>query len=92
MSVGSRLLKIREEADPFSMDIGVITKGDIVKVLEVCGLSLLGLGRLYIYCMVVPLLGLETIHSMPQVRFKEPCDTGRSMIVRCSPAPPIADG
>ncbi|CAM9773105.1 unnamed protein product, partial [Laminaria digitata] len=28
------LLKIREEADPFSMDIGVLKKGDIVKVLE----------------------------------------------------------
>ena len=34
-----RLLKIREEADPFSMDIGVLRKGDIVKVLEVSGLA-----------------------------------------------------
>lgn len=30
-----RPLKLREEADPFSMDIGVVGKGDIVKVLEV---------------------------------------------------------
>ena len=30
-----RLLKVREEADPFSMDIGVLRKGHIVKVLEV---------------------------------------------------------
>eukprot|EP00903_Cladosiphon_okamuranus_P008211 g7904.t1 len=29
-------LKIREEADPFSLDIGVIKKGGIVKVLETC--------------------------------------------------------
>ena len=37
--VGSRLLKIREEADPFSMDIGVLRKGHIVKVLEVSELA-----------------------------------------------------
>lgn len=36
----SRLLKIREEADPFSMDVGVLRKGHIVKVLEVSGESL----------------------------------------------------
>ncbi|CAM9940035.1 unnamed protein product, partial [Scytosiphon promiscuus] len=27
-------LKVREEADPFSLDVGVIEKGNIVKVLE----------------------------------------------------------
>lgn len=31
-----RPLKIREEADPFSLDVGVMEKGGIVKVLEVC--------------------------------------------------------
>ncbi|CAM9363606.1 unnamed protein product, partial [Sphacelaria rigidula] len=31
------LLKLREEADPFSMDIGVLRQGDIVKVLETNG-------------------------------------------------------
>lgn len=31
----ARLLKLREEADPFSMDVGVLGRGDIVKVLEV---------------------------------------------------------
>lgn len=30
-----RPLKIREEADPFSLDMGVMEKGSIVKVLEV---------------------------------------------------------
>lgn len=29
------LIKVREEADPFSMDLGVLDKGGIVKVLEV---------------------------------------------------------
>lgn len=33
------LLKLREEADPFSMDIGVLGQGDIVKVLEVSNRS-----------------------------------------------------
>lgn len=37
---GSRLLKVREEADPFSMDIGALRKGDIVKVLEVSRVNL----------------------------------------------------
>ena len=45
---GSRLLKIREEADPFSMDIGVLSKGDTVKVLEVSGLIFLGLRKMII--------------------------------------------
>ena len=31
----SSIVKIREEADPFSMDLGTLAKGDIVKVLEV---------------------------------------------------------
>lgn len=35
MSWHGRLLKLREEADPFSMDIGVVGPGDIVKVIEV---------------------------------------------------------
>lgn len=30
-----RPLKIREEADPFSLDMGVMERGSIVKVLEV---------------------------------------------------------
>lgn len=30
-----RPLKIREEADPFSLDMGVMEKGSIVRVLEV---------------------------------------------------------
>lgn len=29
------MIKIREEADPFSMDLGVLGKGTVVKVLEV---------------------------------------------------------
>ena len=32
---GKRAVKIREEADPFSMDLGSVKKGDIVKILEV---------------------------------------------------------
>jgi len=28
-------IKLREEADPFSMDLGVVQRGDVVKVLEV---------------------------------------------------------
>lgn len=31
----ARPLKIRDEADPFSLDIGVASKGDVVRVLEV---------------------------------------------------------
>ena len=31
----SSIVKIREEADPFSMDLGTLAKGDVVKVLEV---------------------------------------------------------
>ena len=31
----SSIVKIREETDPFSMDLGTLAKGDIVKVLEV---------------------------------------------------------
>lgn len=34
-SARCRPLKIREEADPFSLDMGVLEKGNIVKVLEV---------------------------------------------------------
>ena len=34
-SLPPRPLKIREEADPFSLDLGVLQKGGIVKVLEV---------------------------------------------------------
>lgn len=30
-----RPLKIREEADPYSLDVGVLEKGHLVKVLEV---------------------------------------------------------
>lgn len=37
-----RPLKIREEADPFSVDVGVVGKGDIVKVLEVSATMLWG--------------------------------------------------
>lgn len=29
------MLKLREEADPFSMDLGVLHAGEVVKVLEV---------------------------------------------------------
>ncbi|CAM9784392.1 unnamed protein product, partial [Laminaria digitata] len=32
------IVKIREEADPFSMDLGTLAKGGIVKVLEKSGL------------------------------------------------------
>ncbi|CAN0204781.1 unnamed protein product, partial [Ectocarpus sp. 12 AP-2014] len=31
---GNEFVKVREEADPFSMDLGSVKKGDIVKVLE----------------------------------------------------------
>ena len=33
----SRCIKVREEADPFSMDLGSVKRGDVVKVLEVGG-------------------------------------------------------
>lgn len=42
-SCACRLLKIREEADPFSMDLGTLEKGHIVKVLEVRGWALVNL-------------------------------------------------
>ena len=29
------MIKLREEADPFSMDLGVLKSGEVVKVLEV---------------------------------------------------------
>ncbi|CAM9939967.1 unnamed protein product [Scytosiphon promiscuus] len=32
------MIKLREEADPFSMDLGALKKGDVVKVLEMDGL------------------------------------------------------
>lgn len=36
VSVGrNRPLKIRDEADACAMDVGVVVKGDVVKVLEV---------------------------------------------------------
>lgn len=30
-----RVVKIREEADPFSMDLGTLAKGAVVRVLQV---------------------------------------------------------
>ena len=38
--VVSRSIKVREEADAFSMDLGSVGKGDVVKVLEVGALLL----------------------------------------------------
>lgn len=29
------MIKLREEADPFSMDLGILKSGEVVKVLEV---------------------------------------------------------
>ena len=45
----TRPLKVRDEADPFSMDLGVTEKGDLVKVLEVRRRRFVGGERLFLH-------------------------------------------
>ena len=46
----NRFIKVREEADPFSMDLGSVKKGDVVKVLEVRMAGMVYLGRVARCC------------------------------------------
>lgn len=40
----NRPLKLRDEADPYSLELGMVSKGDIVKILEVrCSTACIGI-------------------------------------------------
>ncbi|CAM9784463.1 unnamed protein product, partial [Laminaria digitata] len=88
------LLKIREEADPFSMDIGVLKKGDIIKVLETSAswVRVSYHGREDGWVLTANKRGPTLVHVEDANLAAEEFDAQEAAFAAAAPAPPPADG